>query len=280
MPHFVAIDSELVVVAVKDGGRPTDDEMAHLFEQSKMQGDFRYTIRGYSVAEVVDVYRMAQKSSTLPDAASMKTDAVIQHGISLMVGSIMQSKKIKGSFSVLRTAGDTSLGLYVFQLTDEAKVVTQPFHAATPPPAVPAWKFWGKPPAPTFEDAHTTMNGYSLACGPAVIARYKDRNPSPYRPCAFEIKRLDKTEQRNAELSFQLTCPDCEKTYAFTNSLSGSEEGVREVHVKCPTCSSHRWILRTLSYWNKGQEAWVFNVSAVDKYLHAANPTVTNIQPR
>jgi hypothetical protein len=48
--------------------------------------------------------------------------------------------------------------------------------------AVVRWKFWAKPPAPHLANAETVMNGYTLACGPQVIAKYKDRSPSPFGP--------------------------------------------------------------------------------------------------
>jgi hypothetical protein len=266
--------------AVKAGGRPTEAEMAGLLERSGIKADFRYEIRGHSVEEICEIYRAAQKTSTLPAPETMKPEAVIQHGIMLMVGVVVKEKGITGvSFRLFPAAGDPALALYLFELTGDAKAKNERFPVAAPPK--PGWKIWAKSPAPHLEDAETVMNGYALACGPHVIAKYKDRNPSPYNQCAFDVRRPEGAEKRSAELSFEVSCPDCKKTYAFTSDLSGSAEGVKEFHVNCPTCRSHRWILRTISYWGKkGHEAWVLNVCALDKYLRAANVTVTSIQPR
>jgi hypothetical protein len=280
MPSFLAIEGKVLMEAVKAGGRPSEAEMADLLQRSGLKGDFRYEIRGHSVEEIRDVYRAARNSSSLPDPETMRPESVIQHGIMFMVAAVVKEKGLTNlSFQLFPAAGDAALALYLFELTDNANDENIRFPAAAAPKS--GWKFWAKPLAPHLENAETVMNGYALACGPQVIAKYKDRNPSPYNYCAFEIKRPKGAEKRSAELSFELSCPDCERTYALTNDLSGSSEGVREVHVKCPTCQSHRWILRTLSYWGKtGHEAWVLNVCADGKYLREANVALTRLEPR
>lgn len=280
MAEFLTIDGKVLMVAVKADGRPSEEEMAHLLDRSGIKGEFRYVIRGYSFEEICETYRAAQKSSTLPDPGTMRPEAVIQHGVMLMVGVVAKEKGITDiTFQLFPAEGDAEFGLYLFELAGDAPPKDQRFPAPAPPKT--GWKFWAKPLSPHLEDTETVMNGYALACGPQVIAKYKDRNPSTYDECAFEIKRLESVKGRNAELAFELSCPDCKKTYAFTNELSGSSDGVRTVHVNCPTCRSHRWMLRTISYWGKmGHEAWVLNVCALDKYLRAAAVTITGIQPQ
>jgi hypothetical protein len=272
MPNYLAIDGQMLMVAVKSGGRPTDDEMARLFERSGIKGDFRYQIRGYSSEEVLQVYRAGQKSSGLPD---VQQEAMIQQGVMLMVASVMREKGLTGSLQIGRAAvSDAALSLYLFE-TNDLKRKVQHF----PPPAAPKprWKIWAKQPAAHLENAATTMDGYTLSCGPQVIAKYSVRNPSPNSGCAFEVIQQKDTGQPDIELSFVLSCPDCEKAYAFSNEFFRGGDGVREFHVNCPTCKSHRWVFRSISYFG---EAWVLNICAHDKYLRAANVAVTGIQGR